>query len=345
MSEARFENVLRELKSAAPPAPEELRERVRNLPEPARQPVLRLRPALAAAIAIAIAVGIGAAAIGGLRDSTTSPPRTEAVRAVRNAARPATPDGGGSEYAPTAKSPGTWRAFDQGKALTGSLPPGSRLQDYNVSMRARVEDLSDATKSAIRTTRTLGGYVAGADYATDPNAGDSRLDLRVPVQNVQRAIGSFTELGTILAQRISVADLQEAVDRFDQRRSTLRQQIAELEAKEQRVGLTPAEQAKLNGLRRNVTTLSKARTGLVRQGAYAKISLQLTSRKPAAKSVEPGRFGRFWDNAGDILGKELIAVLYALVVAGPFLLLAALALLGERMRRRRADSRLLEETA
>jgi hypothetical protein len=37
-------------------------------------------------------------------------------------------------------------------------------------------------------------------------------------------------------------------------------------------------------------------------------------------------------------------VLYALVIAGPFLLLGALLFVGERIRRRRADHRLLEET-
>ena len=58
----------------------------------------------------------------------------------------------------------------------------------------------------------------------------------------------------------------------------------------------------------------------------------------------PGRFDRFWDNAGDILGKEAIGVLYSLVIAGPFMFLAALALLGDAHRRRRADHRLLEET-
>ena len=67
-------------------------------------------------------------------------------------------------------------------------------------------------------------------------------------------------------------------------------------------------------------------------------------RKAAAKTVEPGRFDNFLGDAGEILGKEAIAVLYALVIAGPFILLAALAILGERARRRRADHRLLEET-
>jgi hypothetical protein len=60
--------------------------------------------------------------------------------------------------------------------------------------------------------------------------------------------------------------------------------------------------------------------------------------------VAPGRFDRFWDNTSDILGKELIAVLYALVLAGPFVLIAALLFVAERTRRRRADHRLLEET-
>ena len=83
---------------------------------------------------------------------------------------------------------------------------------------------------------------------------------------------------------------------------------------------------------------------LVREGTYAKVSLQLTTSKPAAKQEEPGRFDRFWGDAGDILGKEAIAVLYALVIVGPFAILAALTLFAERARRRRADQCLLEET-
>jgi hypothetical protein len=211
-------------------------------------------------------------------------------------------------------------------------------------MSARVDDLSKATKSAVRTTRKLGGYVAAADYSTGQSTGDSRLDVRVPVQHVQQAIGSFTELGTILSQRINVADLQGAVDRIDQRRAGARKVIAELEAKQRTVGLTAAEQARLAGAKRTVARLSQSRTSLVNEGAYAKISLALTTKKPAAKQVAPGRFDRFWGDAGDIFGKEAIIVLYALVLAGPFLLLAAFVLLGERARRRRADSRLLEET-
>jgi hypothetical protein len=206
--------------------------------------------------------------------------------------------------------------------LAPGLTAKSRLQQQQVSMRLRVDDLSNATQNAVRQTRRLGGYVAAANYSTGETSGDSRLDLRVPAQNVQKAIASFTELGTILAQRISVADLQAGLDRLDTRIARAR-----------RAG---DEQA----LRR----LERSRDALVREGTYAKVSLQLTTQKAAEKQEAPGRFDRFWGDAGDILGKELIAVLYALVIVGPFAILAALALIAERTRRRRADHRLLEET-
>jgi len=206
--------------------------------------------------------------------------------------------------------------------MAPSLTAKSRLQKQDIAMRLRVEDLSGATQSAVRTTRRLGGFVAGADYATGSNEGNSRLALRVPVDNLQKAIASFTNLGTILAQHISVADLQTGLDRLDAR-------IAK---------------ARRAGDDRALKRLERRRDALIREGTYARVSLMLTTSKPKTQSAAPSRFDRFWDNTSDILGKELIAVLYVVVLAGPFLILAALLFLAERTRRKRADHRLLEET-
>jgi hypothetical protein len=208
-------------------------------------------------------------------------------------------------------------------------------------MRLRVSDLSGATQTAVRETRRLGGYVVAADYATEEARGGSLLELRIPVQNLQKAIARFTDLGTILAQRISVVDLQAGVDRIDRRLAAQRRVIETLEAKS---SLTSAEQARLETARRTVRQLTRGRMSLERQGAYGKISLQLTTRKAATKQEAPGRFESFWGDAGNILGREAIAVLYALVIVGPLVILALLALFAERIRRRRADHRLLEET-
>ena len=313
MSEASY---LTELRETAPPAPERLRDVVRALPETHIRTLFRLRPALAAAFAIAFAVGLGAAIIGGLSGNREREQLSADAASVHTARA-------FNLLAPHAPKYSPWGAAT-GKTviLAPSLTATSRLQRQDVFMSLRVKDLSGATQSAVRTARRLGGFVAGADYSTSSNSGNSRLALRIPVTNLQKAIASFTQLGTILSQHISVADLQGGVDRLDKR-------IA---------------RARRDGHENTAERLLRRRAALVREGTYATVSLDLTTTKPAAKHVAPSRFDRFWDNTKDILGKELIAVLYALVIAGPFILLAALAILGERARRRRADHRLLEET-
>jgi hypothetical protein len=313
MSEA---NYLVELRESAPPAPERLVEIVRALPSTEPRRTLRFRPALAAAAAIAVAIGLGAAVIGGVTRTSNGTSTTRAAVAFEPQS---------SEHGAIAQP--SWKAtrdnaFGGATQRAPSLTAKSRLQRQNVSMSLRVKDLSGSTQAVVRTTRRLGGFVAAADYSTGSSAGTSQLTLRIPVQNLQKAIASFTGLGTILSQHISVTDLQGGVDRLDKRIATARRAGDDDKAKR----------------------LLRQRAALVREGTYAKVSLQLTTAKAAAKHVAPSRFDRFWDNTKDILGKELIAVLYALVVAGPFVLLAVLLFLGERARRRRADHRLLEET-
>jgi hypothetical protein len=336
MSEARDETMVRELRKAAPTAPESLRERVRALREPQAGHAWRLRPALVAAVAIVLAVGVSAATIGGLKGSTKEKSLIEFGGVRGNAEREAPAPARGRVFSASGRE----FSFDRATKLS-ALPPGSRLQHYDVSMRLRVRDLSRATQAAVREARRLGGYVAGADYATGGDVGDSSLQLRVPVGRLQQAIARFTHLGTILSQHIVVADLKAPLDRTDARIAALQKIIAELEEKSL---ITPAEQTKLDAAKRTLRRLSQTRANLVREGTYAKISLQLTTRKAAAQHTAPSRFDRFWGDAGDILGKEAIAVLYALVMAGPFAILAILALLAERARRRRADQRLLGET-
>ena len=147
-------------------------------------------------------------------------------------------------------------------------------------MSLRVKDLSGATQSAVRTTRRLGGFVAGADYATGSKEGNSRLALRVPVANLQKAIASFTQLGTILSQHISVADLQGGLDRLDAR-------IAK---------------ARHAGHARTVTRLERRRDALIREGTYATRVAPADDREArgATRGAEPVRPlpGYVWQHSG-----------------------------------------------
>src|SRR5438876_6619669 len=82
MSEPELDLMLLELRAKAPTAPQELRERVRALPEPSSRRAWRVRPAFAAAVAIAVALGLGAALIGGI---TSSPPQKQSVGKFKSA--------------------------------------------------------------------------------------------------------------------------------------------------------------------------------------------------------------------------------------------------------------------
>jgi Domain of unknown function (DUF4349) len=342
MSEPRIDEIVRELRATAPPAPQNVRERIRALPEPEPRRTfrIRLRPVLAGAAAAAVLLGVGAAAVNGLTKDSSTPSKRESL---------------GSELGESSRDSATFEARTRrARAETllaptlsprdaAAVPPSTRLQNYHARLRLRLEsrdELSDAMKRAVLETRRLGGYVVSAQYAQAAQ-GDGSLVVRVPIARVQDAIASFSSLGTILEQRISLQDIQPQADRLGKSIAAKQRRIAQLEAKTVR---TPAEQAELAATRADLTRLTQQRAAVVRQGAYARVALGLTTRKAAAptKKDEPGAFGSFLDDAGNIFAMEAIAVLYALVVVGPFALLAAFALFGERARRRRANHALLE---
>jgi hypothetical protein len=347
LDDPRFEEIVTELREKAPTAPQGLRERVDATArsESARKVGgrwhLGLRRGLALAAACTVAVGVGAALVNGLTGSgkpkglesegalVARPQRTQAptASAQRPFKRSAAKDAAGQQRAP-------------------ALPPARRrLQDYDARMRLRVENaaaLDRATKRAMRDTRGLGGFVASIDFGTRPEEqGDASLVLRVPVANVQEAVARYTELGTIVSQQVKINDLQPQADRLSQSATELRRRIAELVAKSRGSGLTVDERIRLENARRDLQSLSGRRSRLVREASYATVTLELTTAKAAEKREEPGAFRTFWDDASKILGTELIWLLYALVVAGPFVLLAILALVAERSRRRRSADSLL----
>ncbi len=352
LGDPRFQAIVNELRQKAPPAPEGLRERVGATARSERaRPVggrwnLGLRRGLALAAACTVAVGVGAALINGLAGSR-EPGQREGLRVEPSAARGLATD----EKAPALEAAGKFHtgaaardAFQ--RAGGAALPPAQgRLQDYDARMRLRVKDstaLDSATKRAMRDTRVLGGFVASIDFGTRPeNQGDASLVLRVPVPKVQEAVARYTELGTIVSQQVKINDLQPQADRLSQGATELRRRIAELVAKSRRSGLTVDERIQLENARRDLQSLTGRRSRLVREASYATVTLELTTSKAAEKREVPGAFRTFWDDASKILGTELIWLLYALVVAGPFVLLALVALFAERSRRRRSTDSLL----
>jgi hypothetical protein len=347
------ETLLDEIRATKPTAPGDLRERVRALAaqQPARAPFLARfewrRLVLVAPAALVVAV-IAGSVIGLTRDDVAKdgsgylagsggatgtatvesavPQQSEAQRGALKglAAPPATADSG-----------------------TAIPPVPGQLQRFEAELRLRVDDveaLSTATKRAQQIALQHNGSVASLQYdAPAEGVGGAQITLRVPTARVQSAMSQLSQLGTIVGQRYGIEDLQVQADslqtQIEQTQRRIAQILTQLESStlsnENRVVL----QSRLSASRQKLTGLRESLRGTNAEARTATIYLTLTTEEIQPAAVGGSRL----DNVKDVLAWEAIALLYALVVAGPFVLLGILVWLSLRLRRRQVETRLLEQ--
>ena len=231
----------------------------------------------------------------------------------------------------------------------GNLPatPG-RAQLYDAELTLKISDLSTATKQALRLTRDFHGYVRSVDYGSGTERGSAYLVLRVPVGSVQEAIVKFSALGRILDQHVSIQDVQPTVDKRFRQMQAQRDQITKLQAKLQDQSLTTAQRAaladELVATQHALLALQKQATALARQTSFATVELDLRQgEKAVVVPHDPSRIGQAFHRSGQILVDEAKVLVYVLVVGAPLLALLALAAVGSRTWRRRAEAHLLSQ--
>jgi hypothetical protein len=347
----------------APPA--ELRERVRSLTtappeaEPSlrrlpglrlRRPHLRLAPVLGVAAVAAVIIGVAAT------QTRTSPTLAEPnLRAADQQTLEPVTDSGSAFKAAVTPHPVAAASQPPASVVTSStapLPDGQRAQDYAASLRlavGSVAELSRSTQSVLDTVRSLGGAVVTVDYGT-PTAGSGSavIDLRVPVGRAQEALRRFSALGTITAQQVQIRDLQAGLDQQSNRVRALRHRIDLLKAKLLSPSLTDVERVTLeNRLADSQSSLESVLRGvhaLQQRAAFARFSLDLVTGRGTAITppAQPGGFQRTADDALDVISVAGRGALFAVIVGGPFAMLAGAALWLARRLRRRAARRLLE---
>lgn len=322
-----FDRIAEELRSARPVASTALRERVAALAaaEPAGPRWTFSWPSRRLVLGVAAAALLASLVAAGL----TRAPETRRTERFKPIPVPRS-SGGVSSTALHA------RAAEKALVLGAALPTADqvRLQRYQASLRLRVknvESLSSATRRAMTLARRLGGYVGEVQYTTrGGKRGGARIVLRVPVGGVQQALTTLTGLGTILQQQTGILDVTRRADREAQ-------QIAKLERQ-----LETASPQEAPLLRARLHTLRVKHQKLLRSAELARIVVALTT--PAAQASAPATgLRKTLDDAGGVLLRELQILLYALVVAGPLLLLGAAGLATARAARRRSDQRLLSE--
>jgi Domain of unknown function (DUF4349) len=349
------EPLLHEIRSTRPEAPSALRERVRALSvaEPAREPVLdrfrftwgwrRLVLVAPATILVALLAGsvIGLTRDGGderaaSRESDATALESFGDDAVQSeqASPPST-----RAVAPAAK--------DSGAAGGTVAPAPGQLQRFEAELSLRVDDvgaLSDATKQAQQIARDHGGSVSSLAYdAPSQGVGTSQITLRIPTAQVEGALAELSQLGTIVGQRYGIQDLQQQADSLQTQIEQTQRRIAQILAQlgnpslsdENRVVL----QSRLTSNRQKLTDLRAAMKSTRAEAATSTVYVSLTTEEIQATPVGGSRL----DDVKDVLAWEAIALLYVLVVAGPFVIVGVLVWLLIRLLRRRETARLLEQ--
>jgi uncharacterized protein DUF4349 len=339
MSQPDHEAILDQIRASKIEASRELRSRVRAIaastpPEAPRRAVPWRRITLVAVPAcLAVAAAITLAA--GVLDSGPKSPTQAAGRE-----RAATLSVGADQAIPAPAS----KAAGAGSA---DLPATSgRAQRYEAELSLKVDDLSAATKRALRLTRGFHGYVRSVEYGSGAERGSATMVVRVPVGSVQKAIVEYSAIGRILDQHVSIEDVQPQVDRRFRQMQAQRDVIAKLQARLESPSLSSAERTALENrlvaARRQLAVLQKAQAALKRETSYATVSLDLrSSAKAVVVPGDPGRIGRALHRSAEILADEAKVLVYVLIVGSPFFVLGGLAFAAARLRRRQSEARLL----
>jgi hypothetical protein len=322
-----------QLRAARPVASPELRRRVRAVAvraEPARERRFAVpRLALLAAASAAV-VAVSGALIYGIAHSGSG------AKTSRTRAHGELPRGVPELTHPGGSSAGATRALTPQRSAIPATP--ARLQQYVSVVRIQVagrDALSEATKRAMRVARLLGGYVGYVRYAAPgERRGSAVVSVRVPIDRVDDAIAEYSGLGTILAQNVSIRDVTKAVEEQAKEIARLRSEIARLEAG----GVTSEERRRLEAEKARLDYLTKRRNATVRRAELARVVLELAT-KPKHAAAPTSRFHRTMSSAGRVLLRELELLVYALIVAGPLLLLGAAAVAAGRVRDRRLFER------
>jgi hypothetical protein len=336
-----------ELRQARPIAPAELREHVRAIAAEAAAPARRVTWRRILVVAVPLAAAIAGAAIllpGGTRTATPpssvepqpSSPTTTSLPGALTAAPPADKTSASATFATTGAAGG--RAHERA-SVPGPSP--ERIQRITTSLELRVpntEAVSDGTKKAVAIAHSLGGYPSSLNVQAAERTGYAQITLRIPKQNVQRAVSRLFALGTIVGENVAIKDITVRIDATTRKIARLQARLTYWQA-QPTSDEAAAHVAALSG---QIAKLKRGRAATIHAASLATVDLQLTTRPAPAPAAQTG--------PGPLHGLGVafhwiwIGAVYALALGGPLLVLLGLAWLAVRAVRRHRENELLAES-
>jgi hypothetical protein len=238
-------------------------------------------------------------------------------------------------------------------ALPGARA-GAQIRTARISVNVKPGSLTTTVSQVGTIVGSAGGFVASSNASvaavTDPDSraksgGTAELVVRVPSAQFDDTRTKLIALGELVDESFSGSDVSAQLVDLDARITSLRtQEEAYRKIFEQATTIADilAVQQPLSQVRTEIEQLQAQQGTLKDQVAMSTITVRLaesdTADAVATSASREGRFPRAWHAATNALAAVTAALLVALVVTSPLLLLGLIAAWGWwRSTRRRAD--------
>jgi hypothetical protein len=196
--------------------------------------------------------------------------------------------------------------------------------------------VSNGAKQANRIAHGLGGYASRLDVDAAGHSGDADLTLRIPKQNLQKAVTRLSALGTITGENVQIKDITAQVDATTRKLARLKAKLAAWQEQPQ----TDETQQHIAALTDQIGKLRRGRDNTVRTASYATLGLQLSTRQ--AVVPKPAHHGNsHFHDLGVAFRWAGIGAVYALALGAPLVLLLGIVWLAARAVRKRREDALL----
>jgi hypothetical protein len=233
-----------------------------------------------------------------------------------------------------------------------TIPRGAEsrsvLKNASITLTTTVGDVQGLSDRAIRVADTLGGYVATSSVDTTGSRATATLTLKVPSAKLDDALSQLSKLGHVSSRSQETQDLTDqrevleaAVRDARADREGLRNRLAKATTDKQRDRL----RAQLNSASRRVTRTQRQVAELNNTVAYATVELTIRGKRASGAAAAQGdRWtpGDAVKDAGRVLEVVAGVLVIVLAILLPLGILAVLAVLGNRVIRRRRRDRALE---
>jgi hypothetical protein len=233
------------------------------------------------------------------------------------------------------------------ESLSAKAPARKQVRTARLELAAPTAELEDSADKVVATIDRYGGYVQDSSVTGgDGGQSGATFSLRIPTEKFNAALADLSEIAHVRSRTQNTQDVTSTYDRTraalaDARaqRAGLRKALAKAETEQQ----IDSIRLRLRGVNQRIDRLD-AQLGRLNQRIEF-VDLDMTILATTADPDGSWGLGDAVDDAWSVLRTIAGVLIVGLAILAPFMLIAALAAVAWRHRRRRSRERVIDTRA